>query len=722
MTTVSLLALATALSSGAAAAADAADATTKVDEVIVTAQQQRKQVESSGAVGVLGTQDALSIPFNVTSFTSKLILDQQSETIGAVLENDPSVRVTYGSGNQSELYVIRGFVVNGDDVALDGLYGVLPRQLISPELFENVQVLNGASAFVYGAAPSGSIGGAIDLQPKRATGQLLRATASYIQDSIFGGAIDLGDRFGSDKEFGARFNSVYRTGTAAIHDEDREVAADSVDLDWRHGPVKAYFDLGYEQQHFGRPRPEIRLSPGVAVPSAPDPSDNYGQPWSFTSLRDVFGVGRVEFEVNKDLNFYAAFGARRGHEEGDYSTLTVTNATTGAATGSRLFVPRQDRNESGLVGVRWRFDLGPVTNAVNAGGSGVRLQNFNSFSFGSFPAAIAASSTSFFDNLYNTPQVARPTNSTLPSSGGSLTAPPLVARTVFASSFASDTLGILQDKVLLTVGVRDQDITVKSFSRATLAQTTEYDASKVTPIVGLIVKPLDNVSLYANRSEELVQGAVAPVNATTVNPGEVFAPYVVRQYEVGAKWVYHGLTATIAAYQMKLPSAFAIPVAGSNTLTQFGVFGEQENKGIELGLNGEPTDWLRLIGGLTFNDAKLTATANGTNNGKKVIGVPDYQANLGVEIIPPSLRGAVFTARWLSTGEQYLDVGNTQRAPSWNRFDIGARYVAVIDKHPVTFRASLENIANKAYWESAFGGYLVQGEPRTAKASITFEY
>jgi iron complex outermembrane receptor protein len=281
---------------------------------------------------------------------------------------------------------------------------------------------------------------------------------------------------------------------------------------------------------------------------------------------------------------------------------------------------------------------------------------------------------------------------------------------------------MLQDRVTLTVGLRDQSITVKSFSRATLAQTAEYNESKTSPAVALVVKPLDTLSFYANRVEELVQGAVAPVNATTVNPGEVFAPYVVTQYEAGAKWVYHGLTATIAAYQMKLPSAFAIPVAGSATLTRFGVFGEQENKGIELGLNGEPTDWLRIIGGLTFNDAKLTASAGGTNNGKKVIGVPDYQANLGIEVIPPSFRGAVFSVRWLSTGEQYVDAGNTQRAPSWNRFDLGVRYVAVVDKHPVTFRASLENVADKAYWESAFGGYLVQGEPRTAKASITFEY
>jgi iron complex outermembrane receptor protein len=297
-----------------------------------------------------------------------------------------------------------------------------------------------------------------------------------------------------------------------------------------------------------------------------------------------------------------------------------------------------------------------------------------------------------------------------------------VQRTIFSSAYVSDTIGAFNDRALLTVGVRDQDITVKAFNRGSGLQTSDYDVSKTTPVVGLVVKPLDSVSLYANRAEELVQGPVAPVNAVTVNPGEVFPPYVVVQYEAGAKVQYHKLTATLAVYQMKEPNAFATPVAGSATLTRFGINGEQRNRGVELSLNGEPTAWLRIIGGATFNQAKQVATLNGTFNGKDAIGVPDFQGNLDVEFIPPQLPAAVFTARWLTTSSEYVDAGNTQRVPSWNRFDIGARYVAVIDKHPVTFRLTLENVADKAYWASAFGGYLVQGDPRTVKASATFEY
>jgi len=584
-------------------------------------------------------------------------------------------------------------------------------------------VLNGASAFLYGAAPGGSgVGGGVDLIPKRATKPLLRVTGGYIGQSIFGAAVDVADRFGADQELGARFNSVYRNGDSAIRGEHRAVQADSLDIDWSHGPVRAYLDGGYEDQEALRPRPEVRLATGIAVPSAPDPSSNYGQPWTYTKLQDVFAVSRVEVDVTKNVQLYAAGGFRRGKEVGDYSTVTVTNALTGAGTGSRLFVPRNDRNVSGLVGLHAHFDTGPLTHQVNLGASGVREENFNAFSFGSFPAPFAASSTGFFSNIYTPPTVPAPTNSTLPSSGGSLIDLPLLNRTNFVSSFISDTIGAFDDRALLTVGVRRQNIDMKGFNRGTHLQTSSYNNWATTPVVGLVVKPTDRISLYANRIEALVQGPVAPISATTVNPGEVFSPFVSVQYEVGVKAVYRGLTATLAAYQIKQPSALATPVPGSTTLTHFGVDGEQTNKGIEFSLNGEPTDYLRFIGGFTLNDAKLTKTAGGTNDGKWAIGVPTYQANIGVEYNPPMMRKAVLTARWLTTGSQYVDVGNTQKVSSWNRLDIGARYVAVIDQHPVTFRVTIENVADNSFWESAFGGYLVLGEPRTAKASVTFEY
>src|SRR5690606_26575737 len=45
------------------------------------------QVARGGRIGILGTQDNMDVPFNITSYTNELIQDQQARTIGDVLKN-----------------------------------------------------------------------------------------------------------------------------------------------------------------------------------------------------------------------------------------------------------------------------------------------------------------------------------------------------------------------------------------------------------------------------------------------------------------------------------------------------------------------------------------------------------------------------------------------------------------------------------------------------------
>jgi len=104
------------------------------------------QVVRGGRVGILGTQDTMSTPFSLTAHTNELIQDRQAKSVGEVLQNDPGVRLARGFGNFQESC----FILRSDDVAYYGLYSLLPRQYIATELFERVEVLRGASAFLNG--------------------------------------------------------------------------------------------------------------------------------------------------------------------------------------------------------------------------------------------------------------------------------------------------------------------------------------------------------------------------------------------------------------------------------------------------------------------------------------------------------------------------------------------------------------------------------------------
>lgn len=710
----SLIALACA-ANAAQAQEQPDDATTR--EIVVTAQARNEtEVRRGGSVGVLGDKAAEDVPFLIKSYNAALILNQQPQTLGEVLQNDPAIRTTYGFGNAAEQFVVRGFTLYGDDIGFDGLYGIAPRQLIAPELYEQVQVLSGASAFLNGAAPGGSgIGGSVNLIPKRAHADLTRLTANYTATAHVGGAFDVARRFG-DGAWGLRVNGAFRSGDVAIEDEFRRTQVLGGALDYDGGALRLSLDLAWQRVKVRHLRPKVTIGTD-AIPAVPESDANYGQAFSYTDLRDVFGTARAEWDVAPNAMLYAQFGARDGSEEGIYDGLTVLNAATGDANGTALYVPRTDNNEAAQAGARITLDGGGISQEINVGGSAVRQVNRNAYDFRYGPGFAG-----FPTNLYDTPQVPLPSSTLV---GGDLDDPFPIVRTRLGSAFASDTIGFAQDRVLLTAGLRLQMIRTLGYSAADGSLVTEYDEDAVTPVLGLVVKPLDGVSLFANRIEGLAQGPTAPADPTIINPGEVFAPYRSTQYEIGGKLSLGPVNAALAFYRTTLPSAYAVPDPQGSGLLRYGIFGEQRNQGIEFSLDGEIARGLRLIAGGTVIDATLRRTPGGAHDGNTAPGVPRYTVNANAEWDLPFLEGATLTGRLVRTGRQQVNAANTLSIPAWTRIDLGARYVAVVGETPLTFRVSVDNVADNRYWASAFDSFsqaLLQGAPRTFKASISADF
>ncbi|MGF7153611.1 iron complex outermembrane receptor protein [Novosphingobium gossypii] len=691
------------------------------DEIIVTAQRENQTgVTHGGSIGVLGDKAAEDVPFAVKAYNSALILNQQPQTLGQVLDNDPSVRTSYGFGNAAEQFVIRGFALAGDDIGFDGLYGITPRQLIAPELYESVQVLNGSSAFLNGAAPGGTgIGGSVNLIPKRAGDKpLTRLTANYTSSAHFGGSFDVARRFGSGGEWGVRINGAARRGDVGIDDEFRSAYLLGGAIDYDNGPLRLSLDLAYQKVRVNQLRPKLTLPAAItSIPKVPRAAANYGQPYYFTNLRDIYGQFRAEYDLSDNAMVYAAFGARDGSEDGFYSTLTLLNAATGAASVSGSRIPRTDNNEALQAGLRVKLAAGGVTHELNFGGSINWLVNRNAFEF-----YRVSSGT---NNIYDPVTVPQP--SSISSTGGNMADPFPISRTRLLSTFASDTIGAWDDRILLTAGLRLQQIEVKSYSNQTALQTGEYSKDAITPVVGLVVKPVEGVSLYANRIEALVQGATAPAVSggyNIVNVGEVLEPYKSTQYEVGGKLTLSAVTASLSFFTTERATQILVPVATPATSARFEASGRQRNRGIELSIQAEPVEGLRVIAGGSVIDARLRRQTNGLNEGNKVAGVPEYLLNGNVEWDVPFIPAFTLTGRVVHTGDQPANNANTLELPSWTRFDVGARYVAVVADRPLTLRFGVDNVANKRYWASAFDSSrpdLLQGAPRTFKLSASID-
>jgi len=667
------------------------------------------QVARGAELGVLGNQDIMDVPFTMSSYTSQLIEDQQAESLGDVLLNDASVRQSFGYGNASQIFVIRGLPLTTDDLSYNGLFGVLPRQMISSDSLERVEVFKGPNAFINGVTPTGSgVGGGINLQPKRAEDTPTRRfTTDISNNGRIGEHLDLGQRFGAENQFGVRMNLAQREGDTAIDNENQRTKLFALGLDYRGDRLRVSTDFGYQKQRINGNRNTVYLGSALTdIPHAPDADHNYSQKWTSPDLEDPFGMARAEYDLSDHWTAYAAAGAKHTREVGDYSTPTLVNSA-GATTASNMFVAHDEDNRSAMAGLRGMFHTGPVSHQVNLGVSGIWTQQRSAYDL----------SGTFSNNLYDTVDVPKPAPGKYV--GGDINDPGIVGKTINRSVAISDTLGFVDDRVLLTYGLRKQTLKVDGWNYQG-NRSAAYDESITTPVYGIVLKPWENVSVYANRIEGLAQGPTAPASAggmPVTNAGEVFAPARSKQVEAGIKYDKGTFGASLGVYRIEKPSDGYTNADGTYVRQ-----GTQRNRGVELNLYGEPIDGLRLLAGATLMDTELMGTKNGANDGNRAIGVPKFQYNLGADWDVPGLQGVALNARMLRTGGQYANEANTLSIPAWNRFDLGARYSFDVEQRAVTLRANLENVANTPYWASANGGYLSQGEPRLLKVSATVDF
>ncbi|SFP42802.1 TonB-dependent siderophore receptor [Pseudomonas sp. NFPP28] len=677
------------------------------------------QVARGAQLGVLGNQDIMDVPFSMSSYTEKLIRDRQAETIGDVLLNDSSVRQASGYANQAQTFMIRGLPLAGDDMSFNGLYGILPRQIMSTDALERVEVFKGPNAFINGVTPTGSgIGGGVNLQPKRADDLPLRRFSTDISsDGRVGEHLDIGQRFGEDNQVGARVNLSQREGDTGIDDENQRSKLFTVGLDYRGDALRLSSDFVYQKQRINGGRNSVFLGTATHVPDAPSADTNYAPSWSSTNLEDTLGMLRAEYDLNDNWTAYAAGGAKHTREMGRYSSVTLTD-NSGNALASRSTIAHEEDNRSLMGGLNGSFQTGPVSHRLNFGLAGIWTQARNAYVFN-------ASSTATRTNIYDPVTGAPPTlNNPRNTPGTDFSDPTITGKTFLRSAAVSDTLGFFDDRLLVTLGARRQQMVVQAYNYMSGTRTSNYDESITTPVYGLVFKPWQHVSFYANRIEGLAQGPTSPVNSgnrTIIGGGQAFAPARSKQIEAGVKVDMGTYGATLGVYRIEQPGAGYVQVIDATT-ARYVREGQQINKGVELNVFGEPLSGLRLLGGVTVMKTELKDTQNGANDGNRAIGVPSFQLNADVEWDVPGLQGVTLNGRWLRTGGQYADAANNLSLPTWNRFDIGARYNFKVAKRDVTLGATVENVANTKYWESAQGGFLSQGDPRVAKLSATVDF
>ncbi len=667
------------------------------------------QVARGSRVGLLGNKEIIDTPFNITSYTSQLIEDQQAITAADVLANDPSVRtISYGLTNAAgagDSFMIRGFPIQ-NGMLFDGIYGIAPNRTLPVETAERIEVLKGPSALLNGMAPYDSAGGAINMVPKRAGDKpLTRLTATYMSKGVFGGHLDIGRRFGEENEWGVRFNGVYRNGKTATDGQSIELGAATIGIDYRGNKLRASLDAGHQTMNNEAPQGAggLGIADTIAIPRPPSATKQIAQDWEYAKTRSDYFLTKLEFDIHPDWTLYGALGEGNNRFQYLSTDIYVTDAQ-GNAQATVYYWPDYWNYKTVQAGLRGLFHTGEVKHQINLNASYLKQTHGFTAAYYGF--------TSFNTNIYDAASVDQP------SLAGFSSNPPKTDSLQLPSVAFADTISFMDERVAVTLGVRHQTVKVITYDTSTGGGTTSYDKSALTPMLALLVKPMQNFSIYGNYIEGLSKGDTA--SPGTTNAGQVFAPFQTKQYEVGAKYDFGRFSTTLSLFQIEKPSGFS--VINADLTRTYKVDGEQRNRGVELNVFGEVIPDVRLLGGVAYIDARQTHTEGGLNDGNYAPNVSKWQLNLGTEYDVRGLSGVTLTARMISSSAQYIDATNTYSIPGWTRWDVGGRYKTNSWGKPVTLRAGIENLFGHEYWVSGSGSWLYLGKPRLLNLSATIDF
>lgn len=665
----------------------------ELEAVTVSAEKTGSYKSNSVQVGTFRDVAPLDVPQTSNVVTREVLDAQAATTLFGALRNTAGVTRSQLNGSTYDNIAIRGILVeNRGNYRLNGSLPIINLVDIPLENKERVEVLKGASSLYYGFVPPSGI---VNLVTKRATKEPV--TSFAVTANQHGGAsahADIGRRFGEQQQFGARINLV--TGREDIGVErfsgDRQLA--SAALDW-----KATRDLSFklDLEHYRKDVSEqaaIALLPAsdgrIALPAVPDAKRNLAGEWQKYDAQATNVLFRTDYRLSDNWSVLLEGGRAKTERDRNFSQFQNYNLTTGAGTLRTFFNRGQEWENTNyrteLLGVLpggWmshELTLGFTRNDRDA----VSISN------GTFDTP---------QNLYDPIDIAE----------RSPTADP-----VRAPSTIKDRGWYVQDRISfgeqwqLTAGVR-------SSRYESTTSTTRYSADEVNPSVALMYKPVSNVSVYASYIEGVEESGQAPANRA--NAGELLAPAVAKQKEIGVKAeVAQGVLLQAAYFDIERPST------DIDAANRFVLNGLAEYKGVELAASGEITKQLSLIASALFMDAEQMNRANAATYGKTPENTPRRTGSLFAEYRLAQVPGLALSGGVFYVGERPVNNANQAFIGGYTTYSLGARYVTKLAGNRTTFQAVVDNVTDKNYWSTAGNGFIGVGGPRTLKVVAKVDF
>ena len=693
---LSVLALTAPLAARAQAAAEPAKQL--LDEVVVRGVRVKTFAPTTVQVGAFRDQDPLDVPLTNNVMPRDLLDAQAAQGLYDALKNTAGVTRSQVSGSTYDNLSIRGIIVeNRGNYRLNGNLPVVNLIDIPLENKEQVEVLKGASSMYYGMVPPSGI---VNFVTKRAGASPVTSLTTTVNDH--GGLkahVDIGRRFGPDDSMGLRFNAATSKEETGIDRYKGDRGLVSVAYDWR---AASWANLKVDVEHYRKNVSEqaaislpAAVNGTITLPRVPDNKTNLAGDWARYDAEATNLLLRGDFALSDDWVLSVETGRAKTSRDRNYTTFGAYNNDTGAGTATTTVLKGQAyTNTNHRVEAIGRFATAGIGHELTVGAT------YNRRASDGWLSATASAA----QNLYAPVDLPQPAV-TLKQAGY-----PSQINDRGLYVFDRVSLGA-QWQVL--AGLRKTFYRSEATNPATPVAT--YRADKITPNVSVMWKPVKDLSVYASALRGLEETGTAPLNA--LNAGEVLAPAVSKQHELGVKARLGRVLLQTAVFQTDRALATTI-----NRVFQVG--GETRYRGLEFSASGEiGRDFALVVSGLLL-DAEITkvGSANPLELGKTPENTPKNTLSLFGEYRVPAVPGLALNAGVYHVGKRAVNNSNQAWIDGYETLSIGARYQTMLLGKTVSVQANLDNAANKDYWSTAGNGLLGVGAPRTLRLTAKVDF
>jgi len=673
-------------------------------EVTVTEGAAAPQADISG----FGDVPLRELPLSATVIDGKQLRDSGARRLADLTQFDASVTDAYNSAGYWDYLTVRGFVLdNRFNYRREGL-PISAETSIPLDNKERVEILRGTSGIQAGTSAPG---GLVNYVVKRPTEQDLRTVR--IETTSRGstlGAIDLGGRFGADRQFGYRINVASENLKPLTHNLDGNRNLFSLAADWRISR-DSVLEFEIEQSRKTQPSQNGYSLLGSALPAPVDPRINLNnQPWSQPSVfKALTGTVRFSQALNADWRWSAQIGQQRLKSDDRlayaFGCGAEGNYDRYCSDGTFDFYDFRSENErrtqtAGSLNLKGNVTTGSVRHELGFGLLQSRVRNrFDNQAYNYAGTG----------NVWGTAVV--------PPSPDAIT--PQTNRDERSTELSVQDAIRWNDRFTTWLGVRHTRLDRSSIGNDG-SSPTGYKQDVTTPWIAASYAIQPGLLAYASWGKGVESQVVPNRISQYSNAGQALPALTSRQWELGLKGGSEAFSWQVAWFDISRPMT---------NLDLCGAYCEVRNdgravhRGLEAGAQWSQGPW-RIGGSIAVIDAKRRgSTANPALNGESPTNVPKEVLRAQAAYRVASVPGLEVAGQLSYEGRRNVLPDGSVTLPSWTRVDAVLRYDTKVRGVNTSWTLAVDNLFDRRYWKESpyqFSHvYLFPGAPRTLRLGVS---